>query len=492
MSADLFGYADQNDHSIFLVEFFDGVAGTGNLLGSQTLDSRDGDPGSWSMSFTAGTLPNFQSISDNLPINTASIVFSMTANRTAGNDNDGYADNLSFILTYDHAGATCQLYAVHDDGLNDSQLFTVNPDTLEVNALGEIYENHDIEALDIHPQTGELFAASGDNTPNKGYLYQVNKANGQLTNIGPTGCKEVDALSFHPNGTLWGWAQDCGLLTIDTGTGKATVILPHNQVEVEDITWNTDGTILYGVENLHGGHHPDSHGEDEDNSAKDRDFDQGVKLWSYDYPSGAINSVCDDLTQSQREIEALETLPDNNLLFGFHGSDGILNAGVVDVQNCQLLAQETLPTVPYNDVEGIAWSTCNTQCPVEEAELVAKFEWTEGGYVFEKPEGNDDFVTITGNAVSGTWNSEIPMSHIILKGGTNTGTINIPDQNSGEFSNTVIPVNGGGNIPAISNIQFFGCPIEGDDSNNPNVGKEIMKPVPGTPGGFAVGGIDNT
>jgi hypothetical protein len=256
----------------------------------------------------------------------------------------------------DECAPVCQLYGVHDDGLNDSQLFTVNPDTLEVNALGELHEKHDIEALDIHPQTGELYAASGDNTPKKGYLYQVNKTTGEVTAIGATGCREVDALSFHPNGTLWGWAQDCGLLTLDTSTGQSNVVISASQVEVEDITWNTAGTILYGVENLHGKHHPDSHGADEDDYNEDLDFDQGVRLWAY--ASGAIGTVCDDLTQEiEIEIEALETLPDDSLLFGFHGIDSILNVGAVNVQNCQLIAQEKLPAVPYNDVEGIAWPT---------------------------------------------------------------------------------------------------------------------------------------
>ncbi len=251
----------------------------------------------------------------------------------------------------------CLVYNVHDEGLNDSQFFTVDIKNQEVNILGESYLKHDIEALDIHPQNGELYAASGDDTNwnKRGYLYKVNKIIGHLMGIGPiekltdsgyTRCKEVDALSFHPDGTLWGWAQDCGLLTINTDTGKADVIIPASQVEVEDITWNTAGTTLYGVENLHRNHHPDSH--------RALDFDQGVRLWTYNSKSG-IDTVCDDITQSLKEIEALETLPDDSLLFGFHGIDGILNVGALDVQNCQLIAQEELPTVPYNDVEGIAW-----------------------------------------------------------------------------------------------------------------------------------------
>jgi len=252
---------------------------------------------------------------------------------------------------------SCVVYGVHDGGLNNSQFFTVSIENQEVNALGEIYLEHDIESLDIHPQTGELYAASGDNTnwKKKGYLYKVNKLIGHLKDVGPIEkltdngykrCKEIDALSFHPDGKLWGWAQDCGLLTINTNSGEANVVISANQVEVEDITWNTAGNTLFGVENLHGNYHPDSHGP--------HDFDQGVRLWSYN-PDTGISTVCDDITQSLQEIEALETLPDDSLLLSFHGISGILNVGILDVQNCQLTAQEELPNIPYNDVEGIAW-----------------------------------------------------------------------------------------------------------------------------------------
>ncbi len=38
----------------------------------------------------------------------------------------------------------CQLYAVNDKGLNNSQFFTISPITLEVNALGDTKKAHDI------------------------------------------------------------------------------------------------------------------------------------------------------------------------------------------------------------------------------------------------------------------------------------------------------------------------------------------------------------
>lgn len=99
MSADLFGFATQNDHSIFRAVFFDNVGGTGNELSSISFSSLDNDPGTWPDTFTAGELPNFQSLNGSLNINTKSIVFELEAIRTDGTSNDGYADNLSFTIS---------------------------------------------------------------------------------------------------------------------------------------------------------------------------------------------------------------------------------------------------------------------------------------------------------------------------------------------------------------------------------------------------------
>ncbi len=72
----------------------------------------------------------------------------------------------------------CFVYAVHDDKLNNSQLFTIDPtQNFQVNALGDIHQVYDLEGLDFHPQTLILYASSGDNPAQglpAGYLYQVN------------------------------------------------------------------------------------------------------------------------------------------------------------------------------------------------------------------------------------------------------------------------------------------------------------------------------
>jgi len=99
MSADLFGFSTQGDHSIFTVAFYDGADATGNLLTSFSLDSASNDPGTWGTSFISGDLPNFQSNINSVSNLTTSIMFTLEGIRTDGTSNDGYADNVSLTLT---------------------------------------------------------------------------------------------------------------------------------------------------------------------------------------------------------------------------------------------------------------------------------------------------------------------------------------------------------------------------------------------------------
>lgn len=99
MSADLFGYSTQGDHTIFTASFYSDVGATGSLLGDVWLDSATNDPGAWASSFIAGDLPNFQSISGVLPNPTYSILFTVESIRLAGAANDGYGDNFSFSVS---------------------------------------------------------------------------------------------------------------------------------------------------------------------------------------------------------------------------------------------------------------------------------------------------------------------------------------------------------------------------------------------------------
>ncbi|MDN3515168.1 MAG: hypothetical protein NG747_12315 [Candidatus Brocadia sp.] len=96
----------------------------------------------------------------------------------------------------------------------------------------------------------------------------------------------------------------------------------------------------------------------------------------------------------------------------------------------------------------------NIDCP-QDTTLVAKFNWENDSYVFEKPQGNETVVTITGDETGGTWTSTTAISDVIIKGATNTHTYSYnPSVTMGSFSKYDLPPNNGGQYPDISNIQF--------------------------------------
>jgi len=228
---------------------------------------------------------------------------------------------------------TCLVYAIHDDGLNDSQFFTINPaNDFTVQALGTTHHGFDIEGMDIHPETQELFASSGDDPATgleNGYIYQVNKDDGTLTPVCSTGLGEISAMSFHPhNHTLWVWADGEGLFTIATalinnGVCEKTAIVA-SPARVESLTWDNDGEILYGA--------------------------AGTVL--YKYENGTVAETCNDFPS---QVEALDMLADGSLLFGLHtASDTSIHS--FDIASCAVKDTVPLPVdTPYTDIEGISW-----------------------------------------------------------------------------------------------------------------------------------------
>lgn len=226
----------------------------------------------------------------------------------------------------------CVLYAVHDEGKKDSQFFVVSPyDNYKALLLGQLHVGKDIEALDIHPNTNQIFAAAGDDgKPQAGWLYRVNAPDGELVAVGSTGFNEINGLSFTSDGQLWGWAEGQGLITINTTTGKGQIVIAYAG-NVEDMTWNNTDDVLYFVQ--------------------DNDF------YAYYTQGQRLESVGCSIPKG--EIEAIEMLPTGELLFAIHEDDAI-RIHALNVQSCEILsayADTQTSDMVLNDVEGIAWPT---------------------------------------------------------------------------------------------------------------------------------------
>jgi hypothetical protein len=239
------------------------------------------------------------------------------------------------------------IYGVHDGGRNNSQFFRYS-DEIGFEALGPVYRGYDIEGLDISSDQ-VLYATSGDNTDNPGYLYTVDMNTGAILTARPIGdckevdgikevVKEVDGISVNPvTGDLWGWSQDKGLILI-TET-DCTVLVPNPKgFEVEDLSWNNAGNMIYFPYNAHAG------GLEKD------DANATHHIGKYDKITGEIDwNLCDI---QAREIEAIEVLQNDSLLIGFH-ENGQQFAMRFDPTSCHILTED-ITAAKYTDIEGIA------------------------------------------------------------------------------------------------------------------------------------------
>jgi len=91
------GWASQGDNALLYVSFLDTL---GNEIGSASIGpvtpaDRNNQTGLF-----------YRSAAGDLPVGTASLMFSLSMERQGGGDNDGYADNLSFVVSSVPEGST--------------------------------------------------------------------------------------------------------------------------------------------------------------------------------------------------------------------------------------------------------------------------------------------------------------------------------------------------------------------------------------------------
>jgi hypothetical protein len=233
------------------------------------------------------------------------------SNETVGENESDVDDAVIEVDTDRITPASCQVYAVNDKGLNNSQFFTISLDAHQVNELGPLYHGHDIEALAIHPTTDQIYAASGNDVTDgnlDGHLYLVDGETGDLFPVGSTGFTEIGDLAFSPDGTLWAWAKNDGMITVDLTTGAGTSVIPSD-VLIEGLTLSKEQgrTVFYGSIN--------------------------TELWIYDMDADTLEVACTNLLG---ETEALEMMPDGLLLMGIH-KDQSFSIHAFDAKACQVV-----------------------------------------------------------------------------------------------------------------------------------------------------------
>ncbi|MDY6991905.1 MAG: choice-of-anchor L domain-containing protein [Pseudomonadota bacterium] len=269
-------------------------------------------------------------------------------------DSAVFIQSHSFTSDSDYSGGdkvlACNLYAVHDEQVNDSQFFRIDPETQQVSAVGGLHAGFDIEAIAINLLTNTIYAASGKDAQSApGTLYTLDIDSGQLTAIGSLKLDEgsaeshviedISGLSFNPEtNSLWGWAPNKGLFVLhvdELNNGKKALLKWDNPKEFGDITWNTAGNAIYLADKQ--------------------------KLWYFDGTTEQEQALCS--WANGEKIEALEMTPEGYLLLGIDG-DPVVHLMDVNAlsgdgnQACNV--ESSYIQTEYNDIEGLSWRCVQT------------------------------------------------------------------------------------------------------------------------------------
>ncbi len=309
----------------------------------------------------------------------------------------------------------CKIYFVHDQADKDSQLLTMKPDGQNtVTPLGTLHNGLNIESMEIHPFSQQLYAASGPNTSSlNGTLYKINPYTGTLTKEFNTGFNNLTALAFRPNGTLWGWSgsgakkhlktagkwsRKGGIIQIDLDNKESHLLAPSpwgKDRQIESLAWSSDGTVLYASEVFE---------EPNQKNAKNTKTVFSSRLWEFAFYGDLLLSFEHKCQLPGDKVEGLETLLDGMLMMAIHDDDTLY---LFDPKTC--IKTPMASATPYSDIESIAWPlTCQSSSnPVYNWEVIS--DDTEQEQVFCEQKSQ--------------WL-------------TKTGTVNISGQNSGAYIET--------------------------------------------------------
>lgn len=219
--------------------------------------------------------------------------------------------------------AQCLIYAIHEDGRDNSQIITINTYKNEVLAVGSLHQQAELEGLDIHPVEKVLYTT----TSKEGELYKVDAKTSSLTKLGQMDFAKVNSLAFrNSDSTLWGWAEEKGLVQIDPKSGKTTVIFESPELPV-GLTWSKDESVIYAS------------------------IEDTSELFAYNFEQKTFTKVADNLIKG---TEGLSTLSDGTLLGSSTDEEDNLIIYTYDPLDKKVIKSTTFNT-PYFDTEGVTW-----------------------------------------------------------------------------------------------------------------------------------------
>lgn len=201
-----------------------------------------------------------------------------------------------------------------------SQFYTIQNNV--ATALGSPH-NLDFEDVAINPENGAIYASTGGDGSNKGYIYRVDGVTGAVTLLGPSGFKDgIMVLKFRASdNTLWGWSEGKGLVLINQATGAGTLIYKKD-MKIEGMAWTADGKLYMARDKM---------------------------LYQYDPATGKTKDYAKNLPKGS---ESLDIKADGTLVGGAY--DKKVMTFTYNIVTKSVTSGPTVVTTTYKSIEGIA------------------------------------------------------------------------------------------------------------------------------------------
>jgi NDP-sugar pyrophosphorylase family protein len=311
------------------------------------------------------------------------------------------------------APPACNLYAVHDEGIDDTQFLKIDLSYLGLKGvmtpLGPLYPHKNIEGLALHPSNPDvLYGTAG--TPSKGQksssLYTIDRLTGKILSQRPLTVPDQNiyfnqvaslAVNWNDNNLeqLWAWAEThrkndwMGLIQIDPQTGITTLVKQFTDEDcqaryvsqLEQKSANNDSFQQHYTSLIRRNNDQPLTQLEATSVEKfiEKQCDIQALAWSYNannqevpqlYAAGnntlwiydhlntqELQLACVNVVPSGQLIEGLEMQPNGLLLFGIdHRHTKETSIVAYDPKTCRAVKERTFSKkLGYSDIESIVW-----------------------------------------------------------------------------------------------------------------------------------------
>ncbi len=299
----------------------------------------------------------------------------------------------------------CVMYALHDEGKNDTQFIKIDPfagvgQVGVVSTLGPMYKALDLEGMAIIPcekqgEPGKLYATSGyhagkvkkgvvvEVAGEDGHLDKIDRKSGLVIPIGSTGYSEISGLTYNPDdGCLYGWARGKNSKNryekVQNSKGKWVYAKDQNGNKISkvgliricpDSPGSCEITAQNGIVRTEmiarfrpsfekGSETPDIEGLACSPDGKKLYGSADRELWVYDLATGELTLKCPKMVKA--EVEALEMQPNGLLMLGTDGKKEVAMVAY-DPEKCEVVATRSFKNLIYDDIESIEWPALECQ-----------------------------------------------------------------------------------------------------------------------------------